>query len=358
MVRHPKPWTLPGPRSFVTRVCGVTARQKVTVLHAPHSTEGLSEAIHDHLVNDLDYAVIRLDQRAGESFSDSLSAEASLPPSGPASLATSPALAHVALLTLCRGPAHVELATFARLIRRQSSGTGPILIVISEDGAAGIDDCQVEKVRDLFSPLDGAAYAAALPRSARPLEARLVASVAIEVAAWDVGLLDQLTVLPIEKAVRPDLHVQSWDDGRKTNWHGMPLAWERACLDGWGGEDAEHALWLAANKPASLTKRVWRGQLTMLLPWIERQRLNLIERERRSLRPDPFRSGPDIESLDWGPLSVQLERARDLRGFLEVFREARNELAHGRPITWAQVKACMDAARVQEGPAGDPPRAG
>ncbi|HEY5071766.1 MAG TPA: hypothetical protein VII63_07010 [Caulobacteraceae bacterium] len=302
-------------------------------------------------MNDIGYSVIRLDQRTGEPFSSALSAEAGVRASGPASLATSPALAHAALVILCCGPVEADLATFARLVRRQPSGEGPILVVVSEDGAFRMDDCCTENVRDVFGPLDGAAYAAAMPRAARPLEGRLVASVAIEVAAWDVSLLDLLTVLPIERAVRPDLCVESWDDGRKDGWRGVPLAWERGCLDSWGGEDAEHALWLAANKPAVLTKRVWRGQLTMMLPWIERQRLSIIEQERRTLRPDPIRSGPDVESLDWGPLSAQLERVPNLKRLLEVFREGRNELAHGRPLTWAQINACLVAASGRRGPA-------
>ena len=263
-----------------------------------------------------------------------------------ASLATSPMLQNTAIVVRSRGAADQALATFVRMICQQPEGEGPILLVVSEDGGCLLDGHAVEPVRNVFSPLDGAAYAAAMPRTLRPLEARLVASVAIEVAAWDVDLLDRLTALPPQQAVRPDRHVDSWDDGQTSRWRGLPAVWENGCIDDWGGEPAEHALWLAANKPDALTKRVWRGQLPMLLPWIEQYRQMIIERERRALKPDLLRSGVDIESLDWGPLSVQLQRVPELKKLLPAFRFARNELAHGRPISWQVVRLCLDAARA------------
>jgi hypothetical protein len=340
-----QPWMLPSPAAFVARACGTADRQKVAVLHAPYDARGLAEAVHDHLMADGRYAPVRIDLDAGCTFEHRVSQEfAILRSSGP--LATSPELQNAAIVLLGRGPADSGLATFARLIRRQDPGEGPVLVVVSEDGGCRLDDQMIEPVREVFGPLDGAAYAAAMPRSPRPLESRLITSVAIEVAAWDVALLDRLTVLPPDQAARPDLYLAAWADPRMEAWRNRPVAWEAGSLEDWGGEPAEHALWLAANRRPALTKRVWRGQLAMLLPWIEQHRQAIIERERKALRPDPQRSGPDVESLDWGPLAVQLERVPELRRLLPAFREARNELAHGRPISWGQIRTCLDSARA------------
>lgn len=343
-----RPWTLPGPAAFVARICGIADREKVALLHAPFAGEAVAEALRCHVERDGLYSVqpIVLDGLGG--FEAILAAGAGLGSSSSAALATSPLLEHSAIVVRTRGPADPGLATFARMIRRQPPGEGPILLVVSEDGDCGLEGHAIEQVRDAFGPLDGAAYAASIPMGLRPLEARLVASVAIEVAAWDVGLLDRLMALPAEASVRPDRHVASWDDGRTPCWRGVALAWENGCVDGWGGEPAEHPLWLAANRPPALAKRVWRGQLGMLLPWIEQYRQMIIEREKRTLRPD-VRSGADVESLDWGPLAFQLDRVPAVKQLALAFRGARNELAHGRPIMWGQIRLCMEAARAYSG---------
>ena len=342
------PWSLPGPAAFIARVCSIADRQKVVLLHAPFGEELVAQGLHDHLMRDGRFTVLRVSLEGHGSFEAALAEEAGLGPSSTAALANSPLLQHAAIVVRGGGASDPALATFARMICRQPAGEGPILVVVSQDGGCKLDGHPIQAVRDVFGPLDGAAYAAALPRALRPLEARLVASVAIEVAAWDVALLDRLTALPTERAVRPDMHISSWDQAETARWRGLAPTWESGCVDDWGGEAAEHALWLAANRPSALSKRVWRGQLAMLLPWIEQQRQTIIEQERRALRPDPLRSGPDIESLDWGPLSHQLDRVPQLKRLALAFRDARNELAHGRPISWVMIKACLDAARSTE----------
>lgn len=342
-----RPWMLPGPTAFIARVCSAADREKVVVLHAPFAGEAVAEALRRHIERDGLYAVQPLELDAQNGF-ESLAAQIGLKGSSSAALATSPALEHSAVVVRIKGSADLGLATFARMIRRQPAGQGPILLVVSEDGGCGLDGRSVEPVRDAFGPLDGAAYAATIPTGLRPLEARLVASVAIEVAAWDVALLDRLMALPPGQAVCPDRHVANWDEGGTSRWLRVACTWQNGCLDDWGGEPAEHALWLAANRPAGLAKRVWRGQLAMLLPWIEQYRQMIIERERKFLRPDA-RSGVDVESLDWGPLAFQLDRVPTVKPLALALRGARNELAHGRPVMWEQVRLCLEAARAYSG---------
>lgn len=335
---------LPGPAAFVARVCGAIGRDRFNLLHAPFNALALADALEQHL-EERGYGCVRVDLQDGAAFGPALADQVGLADASPAALATARALADAAVLVRLRGRAPEDLVTFARLVRRPSQTAGASLVIISEDGDCRLEGHRAERVRGAFAPLDSAAYAASMPRHPRPLEARLCASIAIEVAAWDVELLDLLGALPIDQAVRPDLHVDNWDDGRCQRWRAAPLEWEHGCLDDWGGEPTEHPLWLASNRPEALKKRVWQGQLAALLPWIEQHRLRLVEREGKRLRPDPDRSGPDIESLDWGPLVVQLHSATaEVRRLLQTFRAARNELAHARPLTWGQVKACIDAA--------------
>jgi len=140
--------------------------------------------------------------------------------------------------------------------------------------------------------------------------------------------------------------MHAWSDDRVTAWKGVKAEWAAGCADDWGGSACEHPLWLAANRPDLLTKRVWTGQVAVLLPWIETRRLEVIARFVEHLRPDTVRCGPDVEALDWGPMGVQLKREpRWLLDLIETHRVARNELAHGRPVSWAQMTQCISSAR-------------
>ena len=220
------------------------------------------------------------------------------------------------------------------------------MIVLGDGRLAGVGGKPPREVRGVLGPLDCAASLATRSIELGPFEQRLVASVAIETAGWDIEVLARLATLPIPSAVRPDRAVELWADGRLTEWKDSKAEWVLGSLDEWGGTRCEHPLWLAANLPRGLTKRVWQGQVAVLLPWIENRRLEVIARFRQYLRPDPVRCGPDLESLDWGPIGHQLKR--QVGGHLDVIdshRLARNELAHGRPLGWTDIAQCLASAR-------------
>lgn len=337
-------WFLPEPAGLIGRAAIRLARDRVQVLHEPRDAAGLAAALEQHLLQ-AGYSVLPFVSPGRSGFRAEL-AERLAEQDGlsAASLAGHPSLRGAAVLVQACGPLDADVQAFARHVRRQDDEMAPCLAVITGDGEGKIDGVAVEEVRNAAGPLDGAAYAAWLPRSENRLVGELMASVAIEVAAWDVELLDRLMALPPAQAVRPDLGVPLWDDGRAQAWKGTALLWENGCLDAWGGEDAEHPAWLAANKPARLTKRVWKGQLAHLLPWIELHRLQIIERCKRGLQP-PANAFGTVELLDWGPLVFQLRKLDDrLSRTADPFRTARNELAHGRPVTWPQIKACLTSS--------------
>jgi hypothetical protein len=340
-------WSLPGPTALLGRVLTGLMRDRARVLHAPRDPAGLRSALEQRLLH-AGLGTLSIDSPAPQGFcaelADRIMAPADLPV--PA-LMDADGLRGAVVLVTAAGPLETDVQSFARFVRRQREETGPRLVVITGDGQACLDDVATEEVRDAVGPLDGAAYAAWLPRSDDQLFGQLIASIAIEVAAWDVGLLDHLTVLPALQAVRPDLHVSAWAGGQAQAWAGVALRWEHGCLDRWAGVDAEHPAWLAANRPALLAKRVWRGQLATLLPWIELHRLRLVDRHKRILRPATDAAG-EVELLDWGPLVFQLKaRNESLSNAAVPFRTARNELAHGRPVGWPLVKSCLlNSARV------------
>ena len=333
-------WSLPGPAAAVGRILTSVLRDRVLVVHSPRGGSGLHEALCTHVYT-LSRTPIAIEASSAVGFHVALCALIGSAETVPVAVLTGsePLRGAVVILT-ASGALDADVQSFARIAARLQEDLGPCLLVVSSDTQARVDDSDPHELRGVVGPLDSAAYAAWLPRSGRPLFEQFVASVAVEVAAWDVELLDRLTALPLAQAFRPDQHVAAWCDGRAVAWSGLPPRWEVGSLDRWGGVDVEHPAWLAANRPHMLEKRVWRGQLSTVLPWIEDHRMRLIERNKRLLRP----SGPsdDIALLDWGPLVLQL-KARDGKRAqtMSQFRNARNELAHGRPLGWDHIRACI-----------------
>ena len=341
-------WTLPGPSRLVGELCDALYQDRVVSVRAPVGRAELAVAIELKLNDDGQYRVLAARPSRGEGVLDAVADAAGVRRGAPAALVTAPELSECAIVVeLPTGhPTEPSLLDFARLTARSSSQGEPVIVVLGDGRLPAVGSKPPREVRGVLGPLDCAASLSGQPVGLDPFEHRLMASVAMETAGWDLGILERLASLPIASAVRPDRFVDAWGDDRVAAWVGTNPEWATGSLDEWGGVPCEHPLWLAANRPEQLAKRVWRGQVAVLLPWIETRRLEIIARFGRRLRPDQVRCGPDIESLDWGPLSHQLNgQIGWLVDLIETHRIARNELAHGRPLTWAQVTQCLAGAR-------------
>jgi hypothetical protein len=198
------------------------------------------------------------------------------------------------------------------------------------------------EARGILGPHDGIGFAAGAGRGIHTFEHRLKTNVAVEVGAWDLDIIERILSMPTHRATRPDAHLNAWSDRRADAWRDDRPSWTAGSLDEWGGEACVHPLYLAANKPTLLTKRVWRGQVAVLFPWLEEFRQAVIRTYRRHLRPDDLSYGGDVDSLDWGPVCWQLGRAGIDRWALDAIhagRKIRNDLAHGRPVDWSAIQS-------------------
>lgn len=340
-------WELPGPARMIDSLCADAYRDRVAAVVAPVDAGGLADAIEGRLNNDGQVRVVAVRPGLGDSALDLIAREAGVDRSNPAALVTTPALADCAIVVLAGAETVAPaLDDFARLAARSRTGSEPILMVVGNGALPLIGGKTAREAKGLIGPLDAAGHLARLRLQLPPLEALVITSVAIETACWDVETAERIATLPVARAVRPDLCPEAWTGERLPSWRGVPASWAAGSSDEWNGDLCEHASWLAANRPDALSKRVWRGQVAALLPWIETRRLEIVAVFSRVLTPDRERCGPDIESLDWGPLRHQLRRqAQWLLQFVEQARLARNELAHGRPLDWPQIVALLSGSR-------------
>jgi hypothetical protein len=341
-------WALPGPSRLVAGLCDALYEDRVVAVRAPIGREDLAAAIELKLNDDGQVHVVSVAHQEGEPVLDAIADAGGVRRGTPAALVTAPGLASRAIIVVLPSDQAPEpsLLDFARLASRSSRLEEPLVLILGGGALPTVGGRSPLDVRGAIGPLDCAAFLASQASGLGAFEHRLMAATVMETAGWDVQILDRLASLPIASALRPDLFVDAWSDGRMIAWAGMKAEWATGSIDEWGGVPCEHPLWLAANRPDLLTKRVWRGQVAVLLPWIETRRLEIIARFVRRLRPDTLRSGPDVEALDWGPLAHQLgTEAGWFVDMMESHRRARNELAHGRPLSWTQITQCLAGAR-------------
>ena len=322
------------------RACDELYGTRSLALVAPGRALGLARALERRLADDNQLRITSVTLGPGEAAVPCIAAALSMHEATPAALAMASALADTVAVVSCKTVARSdeELAKLMRMTAAAALRAPSLAVVLVGEGLPGLP--RTIEARTVVDPLDAAAHAASLPLDYDVFCRRLVASVAVEVAAWDLDLLERLAALPIDKAVRPDEHVSDWLDERHERWHGRPKIWEEGSLDRWGDEDAPHPLWLAANQPAGLRERVWRGQVGVLLPWLETRRRDVIAAHCSVLRPDSS-CGPDVEDLEWGALGYQLG-TKPTPPPVQALRYLRNALAHGQPAAWPRIKRARD----------------
>lgn len=189
----------------------------------------------------------------------------------------------------------------------------------------------------------------------------------VEVARWDLALAERLAqewsgdpeelpehlspstadaaALPAEAAERcgaapADALLELWDGGR---------------IDGWHDLVAPSALTLAAN-PRRLDRVVWAAQARIVLPWIEQRRETLQGLAVERMGPDRFQAA--LHNLFREPITDGFVEISHLRKMIDVrigdvsmrtaanwLYDARNQLAHLRPLKLGELRELVTACR-------------
>lgn len=178
-------------------------------------------------------------------------------------------------------------------------------------------------------------------RSSDPLVRSLLATTIARVAAWDFETAAALvaandsTIMDPGELLRTLAQERSWTIDTPIDWHlgtasrAGVVHPARAALD---------------NPPAELHRRLWSAQLSVLLPWIEARRYEIVADNmfevKRQMRfdgngqEDPFA----LELGDLFRLFVRRGANRHIRKTVGNLREVRNELAHHRHVEYATVR--------------------
>jgi hypothetical protein len=181
------------------------------------------------------------------------------------------------------------------------------------------------------------------------LERDLIESISSEIALWDDQLAAHLANKSISKLFEPlellkeyakdmGMSCSSSDDRND--------AWSDGLLHNIDGREEWHSCALAAkDKKFEIERRVWKGQLSVILPYLEIERTILIENFKSKLTiPHRDKEGKiratSWEELELGHISFQLKQRQDeinkidrkILPAIKKFTETRNNLAHFKPI--------------------------
>ena len=345
--RHPEFWRLPGGRRFVQRLLA-TSRDLPVMVVEPLAPTLLAAAL-EHAVREegLD-TCLHIDgaDGTGRSLAERLKAASGAQATTPEGFALQ--LRYAVLIVSGVGPSDDlggQAADFVRAAAARTDDATPRVVAVgaAPDKRWSAPAWRLETAEGVLNHLDTASFAAQAVGTEDTLSARLAISVAIEVGAWDLEIVERLQSLPDLCAIRPDLHTDRWIDDRSREWSGhTTTAWQAGTSDAWAGTVCVHPVFLATNSPALLTRRVWRAHVAVLLPWLEEIRQAVVARYADRLVADPTSYHEDVESLDWGPVCSQLAgEPSGVRDFLHNCRRLRNRLAHGSPASWHEIEACV-----------------
>jgi hypothetical protein len=202
-------------------------------------------------------------------------------------------------------------------------------------------------------------------------EARILSDVRtetiVEVARWDLALAERLA--------------QDWSgDPEELPEHLSPAAadaatpppevsercgpapadallelWDRGRIDGWHDTVAPSALTLAAT-PHRLARVVWAAQARIVLPWIEQRREILQGRAVERMGRKRFHAA--LQNLFREPVTDNVVEISHLRRIIDIrtgdvpmrsaanwLYDARNELAHLRPLKLGELRELVTACR-------------
>ena len=233
--------------------------------------------------------------------------------------------------------------TFAGIFasaRRAYPGPAASLVLLTRDACDIPEGCRAWDDNLVIDPLDALIFVRERTEWPRTRLAQAASAVLVEACRGDLDLIDQFLDLKPEQAFNPMAIFRASPPTKSEN----SLYWRE--------RDEPCPLWLASKDPARLSQRIWRGQLSVLFPWLEELRTEILAKGGRKLSVDGMRDAlggvlafEDFEFVQIAYALKQNGAASHLVDAAHTLRLTRNELAHCRPLEVADLQSAEMAAR-------------
>jgi hypothetical protein len=186
-----------------------------------------------------------------------------------------------------------------------------------------------------------------------PLETELTFALVAELAGWDPELSEWLAPLTLEQLTNPLEQLSAFARKRKWNSHSGDTTLRGWCLgvcQTVRGKVTPHTSILAiSSQPSDIDRIVWRAEIGVLMPYIEEQRQDLLNRYRTSLWV-PFTTKnneliEDVFNLEIGHIEYQLAASgvkREEVSWASVLKRSRNSLSHLEPVDTELLKSIVE----------------
>lgn len=210
--------------------------------------------------------------------------------------------------------------------------------------------CAVVDSTPCVGSIDALTYATTLieERELPSLEAQVAASVVANLCLWDPELANALAKETLEVVLSPVEWLKRWANTRK--WHSQLTTENLKCLGLLTMFDSElrlhSAIAASRGEISEIHARVWRGQASVLLPFIEERRRDLLA-QLSQLVVLPFRTPygqiVDAKDLEIGHLYSMFSGTyridADVQELMRILRRMRNKLAHFNPVDHSMIES-------------------
>jgi hypothetical protein len=183
---------------------------------------------------------------------------------------------------------------------------------------------------------------------------RQVATAVISnLALWDLSVADSLCAESLATILEPNSVLSSLATNR--GWTRIQKAtWEIGAEQSFEGSQRVHSAWLASSgESEELTRRIWRGQIAILFPFIEERRQDLLRSLAGSLviPHTKFRGTipmtiHDPARLEIGDIDYQVRTSGsypdELKHLIKCLKRIRDDLAH-----FAETGKCVASERLR-----------
>lgn len=191
-----------------------------------------------------------------------------------------------------------------------------------------------------------------------PLEIRLRTAVIVELAGCDSDIAQALVALDLDKLFDPWSHLASIGNSRHWSVQDPSVLSDYSgmihLIDGHPHINSSLLAINGSEGTTEIRRRIWQGQVSILFPFLEQERISLLNRLKPLLRipfSTKFGEVNDIWELELMHILQQVKQRvkSDLRQRLQNLVDMRNALAHLDLVTSQQVKVAMAWKKKDKG---------